>query len=354
MKERFMKAMALWSDRKRLWAYFAVCVLAWIGNIALVRLPTQVEEAGFEPPVTACAFAGLALLFVARWVASWVVEAQKAPRLARFLRVCAVVMVAIIVGLWFLGREPAVLSVLAASQFVFLTTLWIVAACLIYLLLPYIELIGFFAWQKKPERMTVCTVCSKIMWVCVMAVLSVVIWTAIGLAAAPVAMATEAGLVEQGASVIELQIISFVVLFFLVPLQLIVAAWIRPTWKASLLVAIANIILAVVWSYWPSMYYGIPMAVYAAILIGCLLPAPACSCKAVAVIPPKPVAVVAEHPVVAVSPAPVARRGRPAKGAQSVTAQKAKTVKGKRGRPAKKKTAVKKPAKKAAKKAKKA
>ena len=354
MKERFMKAAALWSSKKRLWVYLAVCVVAWLGNIALVKLPTQLEEAGWEPPIMQCALAGLALLFVARWVSSWILQAQQAPYLARFLRVCSVAMVLIVACLWVLGRTPAFLAFLGAGSPMALGVLWIIAACLVYLLLPYVELVGFFGWQKKVERMTVCSVCSKIMWVCLMAVLSVIIWTAIGLAAAPEVMAAEAGLLEQGVIAVELQAVSFVVLFFLVPLQLIVAAWIRPTWKASLLVLVANIVLAVVWSHWPEMYYGIPMAVYALILVGCLLPAPRCCCKAVTVIPPKPVAVVTEHPVVAVEPAPVARRGRPAKGAQSVTAQKAKTVKGKRGRPAKKKTAVKKPAKKAAKKAKKA
>ncbi|MBP5160523.1 MAG: hypothetical protein ILP11_00505 [Alphaproteobacteria bacterium] len=353
MKERFMKAAALWSSKKRLWVYLAVCVVAWLGNIALVKLPAQLEEAGWEPPIMQCALAGLALLFVARWVSSWILQAQKAPYLARFLRVCSVAMVLIVACLWVLGKMPTFLAFLGAGSPIALGALWMFAACLVYLLLPYVELVGFFGWQKKVERMTVCSVCSKIMWVCLMAVLSVVIWTAIGMAAAPEIMASEAGLVEQ--DVLALQAVSFIVLFFLVPLQLIVAAWIRPTWKASVLVLVADIVLAVVWSHWPTMYYGVPMAVYAAILIGCLLPAPrCCRCKAVAVVPPKPVAVVTEHPVVALAPAPVARRGRPAKGAQSVTAQKAKTVKGKRGRPAKKKTAVKKPAKKAAKKAKKA
>ena len=178
--------------------------------------------------------ASIGLLFVARWLISWILDAQKAPRLATFVRVCALLSAAFMIieqcpdALNFVARVLTSIPILGFMVFV------LAIVCAIYLVVtPYVELIGLFAWQKKNAPKTVCFVCTKIMWVCAMIALSLLVWLAIGLIAAPFAMLSISPTVTMQSveKIIEARVASAFFLFLALPLQLIIAAWVRPTWK---------------------------------------------------------------------------------------------------------------------------
>lgn len=359
MKTRFVNAIKDWTAQKRLMLYVLLCVGAWLCNVVLLFIAQQTPSipnikmvAGPRAIDVVCAVGGVAALFAARWVSSWIMEVQKAPYIARFMRVSALLMGALIAVLW-CSSQPMFRSWLldGTSSYLeqvrllmnLLLTIIALALILVYLMLPYTEFIGFFAWQKKDAPMTVGSVCSKIMWVAVMVFLSLVVWSGIGLAMTPWKFLSP-GEALSPIMLEEVQKVAVVVLFFFIPLQLIVAAWVRPTWKASVCVALINVLLVGVLILYPTLTPNMLLVGYAVFLIGCLLPGPKQAKKEVAVVPPQPVAVIPEqpvvvvekHPVVAVQPAVSSaprKRGRPSKKDLAAKAQPAKR---KRGRPKKK------------------
>ena len=356
MKKRFVDAMAACSGMRRLWAYIAICLCAWFGKYFVAQLPEWLAAEDSSTKII-CTIGSVGVLFVARWLMSWILDAEKAPRLATFVRISALLSVVFVLieqhsdVLNFLVRALVSIPVLGVMIFV------LIAICAIYLVVtPYVELIGLFAWQKKNAPKTIGFVCSKIMWTCAMIAVSLLVWLAVGLVVAPFAMLAisttfSAQLVEQ---IIEARVASAVFLFLAFPLQLIIAAWVRPTWKASVAVGLANIVLMLVWSQFPEVNYLVPLGAYAAFLVACLMPGPKCSCdkNALTIVPPQPVVPVV--PSVSVKPQPVVspaprKRGRPKKAQAEATVQ---PVKSKRGRPAKSKAAASKTtAKKGSKKA---
>ena len=353
MKERFIKAVALMSPVKSFWIYLVMCLGVWCANMILLRLP---QVSGTETYVgLAGALVAVMLLCVERWVASWILEAQGSFKLARFMRISTTLCILLLIGLYFWIRYnwSVVLGMTPMPEFFVYEVIIMLYlfSVFVYLWFPYTEFIGFFGWQKFLVRQTALTVTLKILCICAMVFLSLIVALGVGCVAVPdiiVQALQEGGAMEY--TVTEIVGLGCVLLYLVVPLQLIAAAWVRPTWKSSLAVALTNIVGGVVWARYPTAPWWAVLGLYIAVLVGILLPAPRQAGTAVAVIPERPLALKPTQPIMTVEEQPKAvvavaieptKRGRPSKKAKATAEAKVQSAK-RRGRPPK---AAKKPGK---------